>query len=177
MAKPEKIDAVAEIKERIEGSEIVILTKYIGMKAGQATELRARLRDANVKFKVFKNTLAKRALDELELSGAAQFLDGPIAWAFADDPVAPAKLLAEFGKDVPVVQMNGGILEGKIISLEQLKALAELPPRDALLAQVVGTIVAPLRNIVGVLNAVPRNLVNVLDQIRKQKETNGEAAA
>ncbi len=177
MAKQEKIDAVAEIKERIEASQIVVMTKYIGMNAAQATQLRAKLRAANVKFKVYKNTLAKRALDELNLSDAARFLDGPIAWAFSEDPVTPAKVLADFGKEVPVVQMSGGILESQIISLEQLKALADLPPRDALLAQVVGTIVAPLRNFVGVLNAVPRNLVNVLDQIRKQKETHGEAAA
>ncbi len=177
MAKQEKIDAVGEIKERIEASQIVVMTKYIGMNAAQATQLRAKLRAASVKFKVYKNTLAKRALDELNLSDAAQFLDGPIAWAFSDDPVTPAKVLADFGKEVPVVQMSGGILEGNVVTLEQLKALADLPPRDALLAQVVGTIAAPLRSFVGVLNAVPRNLVNVLDQIRKQKETNGEAAA
>lgn len=169
MAKQEKIDAVGEIKERIEASQIVVMTKYIGMNAAQATQLRAKLRAASVKFKVYKNTLAKRALDELNLSDAAQFLDGPIAWAFSDDPVTPAKVLADFGKEVPVVQMSGGILEGNVVTLEQLKALADLPPRDALLAQVVGTIAAPLRNFVGVLNAVPRNLVNVLDQIRKQK--------
>lgn len=177
MPKAEKIEAVAEIKERIQGSQIAILTKYIGMNAGQATELRAKLREGNVRFKVFKNTLAKRALDELDLSDVSKFLDGPIAWAFSDDPVAPAKLLAEFGKEVPVVQMNGGILEGKIVSLEQLKALAELPPHEVLLAQVVGTIAAPLRNLVGVLNALPRNLVNVLDQVRKQKEETAETAA
>ncbi|MEA3364382.1 MAG: 50S ribosomal protein L10 [Candidatus Hydrogenedentes bacterium] len=176
MPKPEKIEAVAEIKDRIQESQITILTKYIGISAGQATELRAKLRQGNVRFKVFKNTLAKRALDELELSDAVKFLDGPIAWAFSNDPVAPAKLLAEFGKDVPVVQMNGGILEGRIVSIEELKAFAELPPQEVLLAQVVGTIAAPLRNLVGVLNALPRNLVNALDQIRKQKES-GEAAA
>ncbi len=177
MPKPQKIEAVAEIKERISESQIVILTKYIGINAGQATELRAKLRDADVRFKIFKNTLAKRALDELDLSDAVEFLDGPIAWAFSDNPVTPAKLLTEFGKDVPVVQMNGGILEGKIVSLEQLKALAALPPHEVLLAQMVGTIAAPLRNFVGVLNALPRNLVNVLDQIRKQKEEAGETAA
>ncbi|HOD50872.1 MAG TPA: 50S ribosomal protein L10 [Candidatus Hydrogenedentes bacterium] len=177
MAKLEKVEAVAEIKQRIEGSQIVILTKYIGMNASQATNLRAKLRNAKVGFKVFKNTLAKRALDELNLSDAARYLEGPIAWAFSDDPVAPAKLLADFEKEVPAVKMNGGILEGKVVSLEQLKALAELPPREVVLAQVVGTIAAPLRNFVGVLNAVPRNLVNVLDQIRKQKEETAETAA
>ena len=176
MAKPYKIEQVAEIKERIEGNQIAIATKYIGINAEQATDLRAKMREADVQFKVYKNTLAKRALDEMELSDAAEFLDGPTAWAFCADPVAPAKILADFGKLVPLVAMNGGILEGKVVSMDQLKALASLPPRDVLLAQLVGTIAAPLRNFVGTLNALPTNLVRVLDQIKKQKEETGEAA-
>ena len=136
--------------------------------------MRSKLRAENVEYKVFKNTLAKRALDDLGLSDAVEFMDGPTAWAFCDDPVAPAKVLKDFGKEAAFVVMSGGILDGKVISGDQLDALASLPSRDVLLAQVVGTIAAPLRNLVGTLNAVPRNFVNVLDQIKKQKE---EAAA
>lgn len=176
MPKQEKIDAVKELKERIEASQIVVMSKYIGIKAGQATSLRQKLRESHVEFKVFKNTLAKRVLDELELSGAAAFMDGPTAWAFSTDPVAPAKVLKDFGKEVPLVAMTGGILDGKVVSKEQLEALASLPPRDVLLGQVVGTIAAPLRNFVSTLNALPTNLVNVLDQIKKQKEESGAAA-
>ncbi|MCP4639702.1 MAG: 50S ribosomal protein L10 [bacterium] len=170
LPKPEKLEVVAEFKGKVEKSQIAIATKYIGINAEQVTELRSKLRDQSVEFKVFKNTLVKRALDDLDLSDVAACLDGPIAWAFCDDPVAPAKVLKEFNKGVPVVEMNGGILEGKAVSLQELNALAELPSRDALLAQVVGTIAAPLRNLVGVLNAPMRNMVNVLDQIKKQKE-------
>lgn len=175
MPTQEKLDTVAELKERIEGSQIAVISKYIGIDADQATTLRAKLRAENVEYKVFKNTLAKRALDDLDLSDAVEFMDGPTAWAFCDDPVAPAKVLKDFGKEAEFVVMSGGILDGKVISSDQLDALASLPSRDVLLAQVVGTIAAPLRNLVGTLNAVPRNFVNVLDQIRKQKEE--EAAA
>ena len=176
MPKQVKIDAVAELKERIETSELVILTKYVGINAEKATLLRKKLREGHVEYKVFKNTLAKRVLDELELSGAAKFMNGPTGWAFSKDPVAPSKILKDFNKDVPLVEMTGGILEGKVVSKAQLDALASLPSREVLLSQVVGTIAAPLRNFVSTLNALPTNLVNVLDQIKKMKEESGAAA-
>lgn len=174
MPTKEKIDAIAEFKARLEESQVAIATKYIGITALQSTELRRRLRKEGIQFKVYKNTLVRRALDELRISDASKWLDGPIGWAFSKDPVAPAKLLKEFNKEVPKVEMNGGILEGRSINRAQLDALASLPPREALLGQVVGTIAMPLRNLVGVLSAPTRNFVNVVDQIRKQRE---EAAA
>ena len=176
MANPEKIAAVAEIKERIESSEITIMTQYVGINVEQVTELRKRLRDADIGYKVYKNNLAKRALDALDLGDAAVHMQGPTAWTFAQDPVSPAKIINGFSKEVSFISMSGGILDGKIISKEQLEALASLPSKEQLIAQVVGTIAAPLRNFVGVLSAVPRNLVNVLDQIKKQKEEEPSAA-
>jgi large subunit ribosomal protein L10 len=170
LLRPEKIDVVAEIKDRIAHHEISILARYIGITVEQVTLLRKKLREQGIVLKVYKNTLAKRALDELGLSEAVRFIEGPTAWAFSKDPVAPAKVLKDFAKDVEAVGMSGGILSGRIVTKEQLHALAGLPPREVLLAQVAGTIAAPLRNLLGALNAVPRNLVNVLDQIRKQKE-------
>ena len=176
MPTQEKIDAVAELRERLQKCQIAVMTKYVGINAGQSTELRRRLRDQKVDLKVYKNTLAKRVLDELGLGAAAKYMDGPTAWAFSQDPVAPSKIFRDFGKDVPKVQVNGGILTGKVLSKVQIEALAELPSREVLLGQVVSTIAAPLRDLVGVVNALPRNLVNVLDQIRKQKEEGGAAA-
>jgi large subunit ribosomal protein L10 len=169
VASPEKVAAVTEIKERIESSKIAIMTQYVGINVEQVTDLRKRLRDADVGYKVYKNNLAKRALEELELGDAASHMDGPTAWTFSEDPVAPAKILKEFSSEVNFVAMCGGVLDGKVVSKEQLEVLASLPSRDQLLAQVVGTIAAPLRNFVGTLNALPRNFVNVLDQIKKQK--------
>lgn len=176
MPKPEKIEAVAELKERIQSHSLVLLTQYVGIKAGQVTELRRRLREQGIELKVYKNTLAARALEELGFSDAAPLMHGPTAWAFSKDLVAPAKVFRDFAKEVPVVQVSGGILEGRVVTKAQVEALADMPPREVLLSQLVGTIAAPLRNLVGVVNALPRNLVNVLEQIRKQKEEAGEAA-
>ncbi len=170
MPTKEKIEAVAELKERLTTCQIAIAAKYVGMNVFQATNLRTKLRENGVEFKVYKNTLARRALNELGMGAAADFMEGPTAWAFSKDPVAPAKVLKEFGKEVPFVMMQGGVLSGQPVTAAQLEALAGLPSRDQLLAQVVGTMVMPLRNAVGVLSALPRNLVNALDQIRKQKE-------
>jgi len=167
---PQKEAIVAEIRELISNNDIAIMTQYVGINVEQATELRKQLRESGTKFKVFKNTLSRLALRELGIEDAADMMEGPTAWAFCPDPVAPARVLKEFAKNVPFVVMRGGILSGKPVSQEQLVALADLPSREQLIAQVVGAIAMPLRNAVGVLNALPRNLVNVLDQIRKQKE-------
>jgi large subunit ribosomal protein L10 len=176
LPKPSKIEAVAELKARIEASSLVLMTKYVGIKAGQVSELRKRLRDQQVELKVYKNTLAARVLDELGLSAATKFMDGPTAWAFSKDPVAPSKVFRDFAKEAPVVSVSGGILDGQVMSKAQAEALAEMPSREVLLGQVVGTIQAPLSSFVNVLSALPRNLVNALDQIRKQKEESGAAA-
>ena len=170
MPTKEKIEAVAEMKERLANNQIAIATKYVGMNVFQATNLRSKLRESGVEFKVYKNTLARLALREMGMEKAADFMEGPTAWAFSKDPVSPAKVLQDFGKEVPFVAMQGGVLEGQPVSAAQLEALASLPPRDVLIAQVVGTMAMPLRNAVGALSALPRNLVNALDQIRKQKE-------
>jgi large subunit ribosomal protein L10 len=176
MATPEKEAAIAELKENIQNSTVAIMSQYKGISAEQVTVLRAQLREMNVTYRVYKNTLAKRALNELELGSAGDYIDGPTAWAFSDDPVAPAKVLKEFGKKVKSVTMLGGVLDGEVIDAAKLAALADLPSRDQLIAQVVGTIAMPLRNLVGTLNAVPRNMVQVIEAIRKKKEEEGEAA-
>lgn len=175
MATPEKEAAIAELKENIQKSSVAIMSKYQGISADEVTRLRSALREQNITYRVYKNTLAKRALDELDLGAASQYFDGPTAWAFSDDPVAPAKVLKEFGKKVKKVSMVGGVLEGAVIAPERLIALADLPSREQLLAQVVGTIAAPLRNLVGTLDAVPRKMVNVVDAIRRKKEEEGAA--
>ena len=172
-----KIEDVAEIKVKLEENDIAIMTKFVGINVDKVTALRKQFREEGVDYKVYKNTLAKRALTELGLEAASEFMDGPTGWAFSNDPVAPAKILKEFSLQAKTISMVGGVLEGKVISAEQLTTLAMLPSRDQLLAHLVGTVAAPLRNFVGTLTAVPRNLVNVLDQIKKQKEEGAEEAA
>ena len=175
MPKQVKVDAVAELKERIEGAEAVVLSTWIGINAAQATELRSQLRDQQVQYKVYKNTLAKIALEDLGYGEAAAYIDGPTAWAFSSDPVAAAKLLKEYNKKSPKVEMTGGILSGKVVDKAQLEELAGLPAREILLGQMVGVIAAPMTKLAGCFNAVQRDVVNVLDQIRKQKEEQAAA--
>lgn len=176
MPTTEKAEVIEELKQKIEESQICVLTHYIGSTAGQMTDLRAKLREQDVSLRVYKNTLAKRALDELGLSEAVKYIEGPVAWAFSDNPTQPPKILKEFGKEVSHVEMLGGILEKRPVDASVLDSIAELPSQEELIAKTVGTVAAPLRNLLGVLQATQRNFVNVLEQIRKQKEEAGEAA-
>jgi large subunit ribosomal protein L10 len=172
----QKEKEIQEFKERMEGAQVAIATSFIGINAEQANNLRKKLRDSGTTLKVYKNTLVQRALDELELTSASDYLEGPTAWAFSDDPVAPAKVLKDYNKDVPLVEMRGGVLEGIVVGRDQLDSLASLPSREELVAKVVGTIAMPLQNLVGVLNAPMRDMANVVEQIRIQKEEQDEAA-
>lgn len=177
LRKNEKEASVAEFVQRMRENEVAIVTKYVGVTVAQVTELRKKLREAGVEFKVYKNTLATRGLRELGLEKAAEFMEGPTAWAFSKDPAAPAKLLKEFSKTVNKVAMSGGVLSGQVVSEAKVKVLADLPSAQELRAQVVGVMAMPMRNLVGALSALPRNLANVVDQIRKQKEEEAAPAA
>lgn len=174
MPTKEKELAIAEMTERLKANQIAIATNYIGMNVAQATELRAKLREAGVQFKVYKNTLAKRALTEIGVEEAGDCIDGATAWAFSEDPVAPAKVLKEFSKDVKFVKMTGGVLDGKAVSAEQLNALADLPPREVLLSQIAGLFEAPMSNIAALLNALPQQMVGLIEALETKKQ--GEAA-
>lgn len=176
MPTKEKIESVKEIRERLESNMLAIMTQYVGINVAQVTELRKKLREAGIQYKVYKNNLARIALREIGAEPAANFMNGPTSWAFSNDPVASAKILKDFSKEVPFIQIVGGVMEGKVLTKEQVMSLASLPPKEVLQAQVIGTIAAPLRNLVTVLNAIPTNLVNVLNQIKKQKEEAQPAA-
>jgi large subunit ribosomal protein L10 len=176
MARPEKEESVAEMKERLQNCSVAIASQYQGITVEQVTQLRSKMRAQKVHFKVYKNTLATRALKELNLEEAAKYMDGPTIWAFSKDPVAPAKILKEFSKDVDKVKVNGGILDGKPVDAAMLEKLADLPSREQLLGQLVGVLAAPLQNFVGVMSAVPRNFVGVLASLQRKKEEGGAAA-
>ncbi len=176
MARPEKEASVEEMKERLKDCSIAIASQYQGITVEEVTRLRSKMRAENVKFKVYKNTLATRALKELDLEAAVKFMDGPTIWAFSKDPAAPARILKEFGKTVEKIKVQGGILDGKLVDAKMLDALADLPSRHALLGQLVGVLAAPLQNFVGVMSALPRNLLGVLEAIKAKKEEGGAAA-
>lgn len=174
MARPEKEAAVAELQNKLSSSQSVILADYRGLNVQEVTELRKKLREVGVEFKVAKNTLTKLAAKNAAIEGLDDLLEGPTALAFGyDDPVAPAKVLAEFAKDHQNLELKGGLLEGKVIDLNMVNSLAKLPSKEALLTQVAGLLQAPIRNLVNVLSAPLRNTVYVLEAVRKKQS--GEA--
>lgn len=172
MAKiAEKEPVVLGIKEKLESSKGVVVTDYRGLNVANVTELRKKLRDAGVEYKVVKNTLTKIAAQQLGLEGLDPFLEGPTAIAFGmEDAVAPAKVIAEFSKDHKELEIKAGVLEGKVIGVNEIKALAELPSREVLLAKLLGGMQSPLYGMANVLQGNLRNLVYVLDAVRQKQE-------
>lgn len=170
MARPEKEATVQEVLDRLNKSQSVVLADYRGLNVLEVTELRKRLREAGIEYKVIKNTLTSRAAKAAKIEGLDEYLSGPTALAFSyQDPVTPAKILSTFAKDHKKLELKGGILEGKVIGVDAVKALANLPSREALLAQVAGMLQAPMRGLVTVLSGPMRNLAYAVEAVRKQK--------
>ena len=170
----EKQQAVADLKSKLEQTKCVVLTNYRGLNVAQDTKLRAKLREAGVEYRVVKNTMTRIAAQELGIEGLDIYLEGPTAMAMSgEDPVAPAKLISEFIKDNKLqnMEIKAGILDGKVIDSNGVKALATLPPKEVLIAQVLCGMQAPIAGFVNVLSGTLRNLVYALDAVRKQKES------
>lgn len=166
-----KKDKVADLKDKFAQAKTVVVTDYRGLNVAEVTKLRSKLREAGVEYKVAKNTLLKRAIEDAGLEAMDDILQGPTAIAFSyEDLVAPAQVLAKFAKEHKKLEIKGGLLEGKIISLTEVKALAELPSREVLLTQVASALQSPLVGMVNVLQGPLRKTVYALEEIRKQKE-------
>ncbi|AFQ42298.1 50S ribosomal protein L10 [Desulfosporosinus meridiei] len=162
---------VSEIKEKFQQSSGIVLADYRGLTVAQVTQLRAQLRKAGVEYRVLKNNLVRRAADELGVEGLDSYLKGPTALAFSADPVAPAKILTEFAKvnKLKTFQIKAGVLEGKVIGVEGVKALADLPSREVLLAMVLRGMQAPLTGMANVLQGPIRKMGYALEEVRKLK--------
>ena len=170
MNREEKARVIEGLVERLRSGSAV-LVDYQGMDVAQSTQLRARSREAGVEFVVAKNTLARRAADEAGVEDLTEYLVGPTALAFSEDPVASAKLMAEFAAQVESFALKGGLLEGgRVLDEADVVALSRLPGREQLLAQVVGGISSPLTGLVTVLNNTIQGLVVALGQIAEQKQ-------
>jgi large subunit ribosomal protein L10 len=173
MTKQEKADVVVELGELLNGASSIYFTDYKGMTVAQATDLRNQFRKAGVKYRVAKNTLIKRVLDEkgITTDKVEEALAGQTALAFGfEDPAAPARILKDFiekNQDRPVYKLAW--LDGTIYDGKQLKMLAALPTKKDLMASIVGSLHAPISGIVGVLGALQRDLVYVVDAIEKKK--------
>ncbi len=177
MPRPEKVQAVATIKERIEGAQAVFLAEYAGLSVKEQQALRRELRANGAEFKVVKMTLARLAAGELEIDSLDELLLGPTGLTFADgDPVGAAKVLKDFAKEHDVFVIKGGLLGTEFLTPERIAELASIEPREVLLAKLAGAMQAPMAKLAGLLSALPRNTASALQQLLEKKEA-GEFVA
>ena len=170
MARPEKEKLVQELSDKLSDREFTILADYTGIDVQAVTQLRSDFRAESIEYLIYKNTLARIAARNSGLEKLVEYLDGPTGYVFSDEPVAPSKILGEFIKNNPSMKIKCAILSGEIIDESQVKAMASLPPKDVLLAQLLGQLMAPVSGLVNVLSGPVRNLVYALDDLRKRKE-------
>ncbi|EMW5389781.1 TPA: 50S ribosomal protein L10, partial [Enterococcus faecalis] len=146
IAKKETL--VQAAAEKFESAASVVIVDYRGLTVEEVTNLRKQLRDAGVEMKVIKNSILSRAAKKVGLDGLDEVFTGPTAVAFSnDDVVAPAKIIDEFAKDAKALEIKGGVIEGKVSSVEQITALAKLPNREGLLSMLLSVLQAPVRNV------------------------------
>lgn len=170
----QKQSTVAELTEKLSQAKGAVLINYRGLTVAQDTKLRRKFRENGVEYKVIKNTLTRIAAKQMGIEGMEPYLEGPTAMAYsAVDPVAPAKIISEFIKEskLQTIEIKAGLVEGKVIDANGVKALANLPPREVLIAQVLAGFQTPIVGFVNVLQGTIRNAVYVLDAIRQQKES------
>jgi len=171
MATVEKEAKIEELKSIMTGAKALYLADFTGIDVESVTELRNKLRDAEVKYQVIKNRLAIRAAEEAGIAGLREHLSGPTAIVYSqEDPIAPAKILQDFADDGGKMQIKTGYMEGEILAADEVIALAKLPSRDELLSKVVGSVQAPLYGLNAVLNGLLRGLVGALSAIEEQKK-------
>lgn len=165
-----KEQVVKVIEQKINDASLIVFSDYRGLNVEEVTELRDKLRVPGVEFKVLKNTMMRFALKNAGYEEVANQVEGPNAVLFSnEDVVGPAKTIFEFVRQHPNLEVKFGLLEGQTVSPDKIKALADLPPREVLVAQVLGTLQAPITGFVRVLNANLTGLVRALDQIKEQK--------
>ena len=170
MERNEKSEIISEIKELLESSSAIYLTDYHGINVEDISSLRSQFRNEGVRYKVYKNTLVKRALSELgKYDKIADHLTGMTGFAFTTkNPLAPAKIINKYFCDKEKLSLKACYVEGEFFDGSQLKALATLPTKNELIASIMGSLNAPASGIVGAINAVMRDLVNVVEQISKR---------
>jgi large subunit ribosomal protein L10 len=146
---------VAEIKEKLEKANSVVLSQYQGLTVEEDTVLRKNLREAGVEYKVYKNTLVILAAKELGLEGIVEYLEGPVAIAFGyEDVTVAARVLNDFAKDHKRLELKAGIVEGEIYDTDKIKQLATIPSKEVLIAKLLGSIKSPISSFARVINAI-----------------------
>ncbi len=171
MKLDEKKHLVEDLKDKFLKSKVLIVVDYKGLDVATMNELRKRLREAAVECKVVKNTLLIRASDQTDAEMIKDAFKGPSAVTLSyDDPVAPAKILVEFAKEHKKIEIKKGVMGGKVLELSDIKALADLPPREVLIGKVLFVMNGVPTSIVLVLSDITRKMLNVLQAIKNQKE-------
>ncbi len=173
MARPHKVEQVEQIADRLKRARVAVLTDYRGLTVAQLEDLRAKLRRADVEYRVVKNTLARRAAVETGHEDFQEVLKGPIGIAFGyDDQLGvPSKLIGEWARTTRLkLDIVGGLVEGRVFGPEQVRQLAELPPREVLLAQLLGTIQSPVASLMGAIASPAQQLMSLLEQKKNQME-------
>ena len=182
MKREQKEQVVDELTQRLKAAETLLVADYRGLTMPQIDELRTRLLASGARFTVVKNTLTRRAAEAAGADALLALLDGPSAIAFLEadgDMVAAAKALADSARETRVLEIRGGIMQGRAVTAAEVESLATLPPADVLRGQVLGAIVAPLTSLAGLLNAPLQNLVGLIDARIEQlggEEAEAEAA-
>ena len=146
---------VAEIKEKLQSAQGVVLSEYQGLNVEEDTQLRKALREAGVEYRVYKNTLVTLAAKELGIEGLDQYLQGPVSIALGyEDPTAPARVLNDFAKTHEKLKLKAGVIQGTLYGEKEITEIASIPSRDVLLAKLLGSFKAPLSNLAYLLSAV-----------------------
>lgn len=170
MNKENKAVIVEEITERLQNSNAVYLTNYQGLTVSQSNDLRMRFRKAGIEFKVLKNTLIRRAMQDLGgYDEVFDYLNGATAVAFTTDPAAPARVLKDFIKDNSKLEFKAAYVDGAVFNEQQLEALTTLKSKDELIGEVVGLLLAPINNVVGAIQAQGSNIIGILKTIAERE--------
>lgn len=146
---------IKELTEKLTKAQAAILASYKGITVEEDTELRKKMREAGVEYRVIKNTLTARAAKEAGFDGIEQYLEGPVSIAFGyEDPTAPARILADFAQNHKALELKAGIVQGEVFDQAKVMELSKVPPKDVLIAKLLGSFKAPLSNLAYLLNAV-----------------------
>jgi large subunit ribosomal protein L10 len=168
--KEDKVKAVDELRETLQTAKAVFVADYRGIPVGRLTELRRRLRAADGRLKVAKNTLTRIAAKEAGVEALISLLEGPVALAFSfGEPATTAKVLNEFNREFKLLEIKGGVLDGRLISPNQVRVLADLPPFEVLMTRAIGGMKGPLYGLANVLSGPLRNLICVLEAVREKQ--------
>jgi len=167
MPSTQKIERVAALKEQIEGSTALLLTEYRGLTVSEITELRKSLRNGGARFAVIKNTLMRRALEQTDAAELGALFDGPSAVAFVlEDPVAAAKSVTAAAKKFPALVLKGGFVEGRVLSAEEAKSLADLESREVMLSKLAGLMKGEMSRAAAVFQATQARFLSLLEAFK-----------